>query len=211
MQRRSLLLGAALAGVAHLDAWTQPAPAYRVHGFRSATFGLREAEVRAAIARDFPAAAAAVRHVDNPAEGTTALVLPLPALEPGPGPARVSYVFGASSQRLIHVSVVWQSDGAIDAGGRARYAAAGSQLAAYFRALPWGPKASAVPSPAGPNGLVLFVGIDEAGAGVEVRVLGVGTVDPQGRAGPEPAGPAQLRVAYHANVGAPDIRVTARA
>lgn len=201
----ALFGGIAMGGPAHAQ---QPGE-HLVLGFRSAGFGMREAEVRAAIARDFPAAAEAVTRAENSAEHTTALVVRLAALEPGPGPAQVSYVFGASSQRLVGVHVTWTSQASPSDGERDRYAVAGSQLAEYFRSLRWGPRVAVAPSPAGKNGLVLFAGVDGLGAGVELRVLGIGIVSPEGQAGPDARGPAQLRVGYFANVARADVRTGA--
>jgi hypothetical protein len=48
--------------------------------------------------------------------------------------------------------------------------------------------------------------VDARGAGVELRVVGIETAGPDGKPGPVPTGPAQLRVAYLANVLQPDIR-----
>ena len=210
MERRLVLHGAAAAACATAAApgRAQAVEEHMVNGFRRAKFGMKVAEVQAAIARDFPSATG-VERIDNPAEKTTVLVLGVPVLEPGPGAARINYVFGAASARLMHISVVWQSGPAADTAERARYAVAGSQLAAYMRAQPWGPKVSASPTPAGPNGLVLFAGVDSRGAGADVRVLGLATVAPNGQDGSAPSGPAQLRVAYYANVAQPDIRMTA--
>jgi hypothetical protein len=177
---------------------------YAVDGFRSAHFSMLEDDVRSAIARDFPGSAPA--RIDNAAEGTTALVVSLPSLEPGPGPAKVSYIFGATTKRLMAVRVIWLSSPSPTSAQRESYAAAGSQLAAYFRRLPWGPRASASPSPAGASGLVLFAGVDARGAGIEVRIVGIDVVGPGGKPEPAPAGPSQLQVAYFANVLAPDVR-----
>ena len=43
------------------------------------------------------------------AEGTTLLVVDLPALDPGPGTAAVTDIVGAASKRLMHVNVAWTS------------------------------------------------------------------------------------------------------
>ncbi|HEY8356379.1 MAG TPA: hypothetical protein VIL30_02860 [Ramlibacter sp.] len=211
--RRShfLLTGLSLlaAPFVHAQPSRPAAPArHVVHGFRSARFGMGLAQVRAAAESDFPDRIGGVEHVNNPAEQTTVLVVRLPRLEPGPGPASVSYVLGARSKRLMAVNVVWQSGAVPAPGERNAFAAGGTILANYFRGLNWGPMAGTPAVPAGPNGLVMFVGADAAGATVDVRVLGVEIVAPGGKAGPEAKGPVQLRVGYHANPAAPDVVVT---
>jgi hypothetical protein len=101
------------------------------------------------------------------------LVLPLPALEPGPGPAGVTYIFAAAEHKLVQVNVLWNTDKPGDAD-RARMTAAGVQLADYFRALRWRPDAATMGVPLGPNGLVMFSGIDAHKAMVEVSLTGLG-------------------------------------
>ena len=48
---------------------------YVVDGFRSARFGMSEAEVRAAVAKDFKIDPLDVQRVENPADGTSGLVV----------------------------------------------------------------------------------------------------------------------------------------
>jgi hypothetical protein len=184
-------------------AGTVTAPEHTVEGFRSARFGMRAAEVRAAIARDFEVAPA-VKEVENAAEGTTLLVVELPTLDPGPGAATVTYIFGASSKRLMHVNVAWTSSPTATEAERNRYTGAGLQLAKYFQALPWKANGTTANRPAGPNGLLLFAGLDRKNSAVELHLAGIAIVQPAGP-GPEPTGPTQLRIAYIANVQQPDV------
>lgn len=79
----------------------------QVDGFRSAKFGMTEAEVKAAIAKDFNIKGAAVQEQPNAGERTKVLLLKVPDLLPGGGTAEVSYVFGYKSKKLIQVSVSW--------------------------------------------------------------------------------------------------------
>jgi len=134
------------------------------------------------------------------------LVLRVAELEPGPGPVSISYIFGAKSKRLMHVNVVWKTDGTPSDEARNKIAAAGMQLANYFRDLSWKPGASASGLPNGGNGLVLFVGFDPTNAGVEVRVSGVATYGAESVAS-KPEGAAQLVLSYVADIKNPDIAV----
>ncbi len=59
-----------------------PPAEHRVDGFRTARFGMRAPEVRAAIARDFDSTPT-IKEIENAAEGTTLLVVDLPMLDPG--------------------------------------------------------------------------------------------------------------------------------
>lgn len=176
---------------------------HQVNGFRSARFGMSLAQVKQAIAQDFKASADAVSEVDNPAESTRAIVLRLSALEPGPGPAIVSYIFNQQAQQLRHVNVVWQSGAAPSEAQRNQYAVAGVQLTRYFRELGWKPEGSVSAVANGPGSILLFAGIDPKDAMVEVVASGIPlSAGPNGQPAAAPSGPAQLRVSYAASVPA---------
>lgn len=176
---------------------------HQVTGFRSARFGMSLEQVRQAIAQDFKAPADAVSEVDNPAEGTRAIVVRLRALEPGPGPAIVSYIFNQQAPQLRHINVVWQSGQAPSEAERNRYAVAGVQLTRYFRELGWKPEGSVVGVANGPGSILLFAGIDPKDAMVEVVASGIPlSAGPNGQPAAAPSGPAQLRVSYASTVPA---------
>ncbi|MGA8614126.1 MAG: hypothetical protein WB760_21115 [Xanthobacteraceae bacterium] len=88
-----------------------PAPAgpvtAEVTGFRSARFGMTEAQVRAAIEKDFRMRPDEIRSEENKAEQTQVLVVQAPDVLPGGGTASVSYVFGFKSKTLIQVGLSW--------------------------------------------------------------------------------------------------------
>jgi hypothetical protein len=65
------------------------------------------AQVKAAIQRDFGIPAEKVRNEENPAERTTLLVVTVPDLIEGAGPARISYILGFKTKKLIQVSILW--------------------------------------------------------------------------------------------------------
>lgn len=96
------LLGASLLGVA--QAANEP---YVIDGYRSATFGMTEADLRKAIAKDFPKEAAKIKSEQHPMELTQVLVIDAPNLIEDAGPAKISYVLGHKSKKLIQVNVVW--------------------------------------------------------------------------------------------------------
>jgi hypothetical protein len=98
--------------------------AARVEGFRHARFGMSEPEVRQAARRDFPDAAGRLSRTTHASEKTTVLAVTANGLLPDAGPARVSYVLGYASKRLVQVNVVWSSDGRSAARDEAVVAAA---------------------------------------------------------------------------------------
>jgi hypothetical protein len=88
-----------------------PAPAgpvvAEVNGFRSARFGMIEAQVRATIERDLRVRPEDIRSEENKAEQTQLLEVRAPDVLPGGGTANVSYVFGFKSRTLIQVGLSW--------------------------------------------------------------------------------------------------------
>ena len=64
-----------------------------------------------AIRKDFPAAAAKLSSAVHPSEKTTFCRSPSPTCCRNTGTARISYIFGYRSKKLIQINVVWASDG----------------------------------------------------------------------------------------------------
>jgi hypothetical protein len=85
---------------------TQPVT---IEGFRSARFGMTEADVQQAIATDFHLTEKAVRQSKNQVPRTRILDLSVPDVLPDGGVARVDYVLGMSTHTLIEVNVTWST------------------------------------------------------------------------------------------------------
>jgi hypothetical protein len=188
---------------------TAPASDYVIKGFRGAAFGMTQAQTKAAIATDFGPAAKITDNA-NIIEGTQALQVSLDHLDPGPGTALVTYIFGATSHTLTHINVVWVVPGEPTAEQRAAIVTAGVQLTNYFQNLPNPLKATTGVTPTGPNGLLMFAGVDKKGAGIEVAADGISyqatkKEDNKETTSPPPKGPAVLRVSYIANAANPDV------
>jgi hypothetical protein len=83
------------------------APVAQVEGFRSARFGMTEAMVKEAIAKDFGLKAADIKSQSNAGERTHVLSIKVPDVLPGGGIGEVTYVFGYKTKKLIQVSVAW--------------------------------------------------------------------------------------------------------
>ena len=207
----------AVTPAAPRSAATTPAPAtagdYDIRGFRSANFGMTQAQTRAAVAADFGAAVAAkITESVNPAEGTTILQVTVPRLEPGPGAAQLTYIFGASSKTLAHINVVWMLDGEPDANQRQSIMTAAGVLANYFQTLPNPPRSTLANNGAavvGPNTLLVYGASDRKGAGIQVVADGISyqatSADNKPANSPPPKGPATLQVSYISNTANPDV------
>jgi hypothetical protein len=197
-------LRAALAAfglaIALLGAGVAKAQPGDVHGFRSAKFGLDEKAVRAAIEADFSLAGKAVRVEENALEKTTALIIEVPALEPG-GKAQVAYILGYQSKKLIQVNVIW--------GAPVNPAASADQLTGaavllrnYFAEQPF-PADRRLQDQRLPDGSALFFqGVDPQGRQVSLILF---TGSASAKAGEKPSPVYSLRLSYMADPRTPDV------
>jgi len=79
----------------------------KVEGFRSAHWGMTEAQVKAAIRKDFNIPMDKEQAGENPSERTTVLTVTVNDLVEGAGKAHISYILGYSTKKLIQVNIVW--------------------------------------------------------------------------------------------------------
>jgi hypothetical protein len=172
-----------------------------ITGFGNAHFGMSKPEVLAAINRDLRPAKGHVGDLQVPDSKASMLGVWLDVLEPAPGPANVAYVFGAATNRLYRVEVIWTLKDPTD-DERQKIAVAGLQLSRYFQAQNWKPKGQTGGAATGENSALLFAGIDPKLAGVELTISGV-KLESGDNAGPPPTGPAQLRLSYSVNLADP--------
>jgi hypothetical protein len=184
----------------------QDLPKYEVSGFRDARFGMTEAEVKGVIAKAFNVKPADIASAANPVEGTTVMTVKIAALEPAPGMARVAFIFGHKSKKLIQVNVVWgEEPPAPDASA---IMTAGTRLERYFAGFGWKKDAVRAGVPVGENTVVLFAGEDEKKGAV--RLIADGVKYQMQREGnqttsPDPKGPPKLILNYIADREDPDV------
>jgi hypothetical protein len=175
--------------------------AAEVSGFRSATFGMDEADVKAAILKDFGIKATAIASGENAAERTRVLSVSVPELLQDGGAAQVSYVFGYKSKGLIQVGISWshQTDPTITAD---KLVADGDVLRAHFLGSGYAPD-SIKTGLALPNGLLLFRGEDADGHATVLILEGSFRKAVDGKQ--DILTPAGLALLYSANPAHPDI------
>ncbi len=172
-----------------------------VEGFRQARFGMSEAEVRQAVRRDFPAAGRLSRTV-HPREKTTVLATTVEDLLPDAGPARLFYILGYASKRLVQVNVIWSSDGRSAERDEAIVAAANA-LRDHFQAQhPAPPEQVFANQQVGEDALLVFRAAQPDGRMVLLLLSGVAA----GRADrPPTAPPLTLQLSYIRDHRSPDI------
>jgi hypothetical protein len=133
----------------------------RVEGFRSAHWGMTEAQVKAAIQKDFNIAGDKVRVEENPSERTTVLAVSVNDLLEGAGVARISYILGYASKKLIQVNIVWGTT--VDPQAKPeRIVAAANQLRALFLSSGYEPETIAGNLATADGTIVVFQGEDAA-------------------------------------------------
>ncbi|MHC2281566.1 hypothetical protein ACVME8_008209 [Bradyrhizobium diazoefficiens] len=127
-----------------------------IDGFRSAKFGMGEADVRAAMIKDFNAKPDAIKAQDNASELTHSILMSVPELLPNGGTAELSYVFGYKSKSLIQVGAVW-SKGTDAAITPEKLFSNANILRAHFMGEGFKPDSIAVNMPVA-GGIVMFHG-----------------------------------------------------
>lgn len=183
-------------------------PRYEVNGFRDVRFGMTEADVRAAASKAFGVKPADFASAANPVEGTTVLTAKVASLDPAPGPARIAFIFGHNSKKLIQVNVIWGEEAGAPLDTTAMIAA-GTRLERYFAGFTWKKDTTRAGIPVGDNTVVLFSGEDEKKGAVRLIADGVKfqvqRENNQQTTSPEPKGPPKLIINYIADRDTPDI------
>src|SRR3981189_363785 len=190
------------------DLAKQELPKYEVTGFRDARFGMTEPEVRTLVAKSLAVKPADLKTTSNPTEGTTLLTARADSLDPGPGPATITYIFGNKSKRLIQVNVAWGEDAPSTPTDTNAILGAGTRLERYFQGFSWRKDTTRVGIPLGENTVVLFAGEDEKKGAVRLVVDGIKyQMNREGNqtTAPEPKKPPKLIINYIADRENPDV------
>jgi len=80
-----------------------------IKGFRSAKFGMKEKDVYRAIVKDFKISKRKVKVSVNPLEKITDLEIAVPKLLGMGGTAKIHYLFGYKSKKLMQVNIIWEA------------------------------------------------------------------------------------------------------
>jgi hypothetical protein len=179
----------------------EPHAATTVEGFRSATFGMTEADVRSAITKDFKLKADAITPSDNAVEETHALAIKVMDLLPNGGQSKVSYIFGAKTHKLIEINVTWAptTDPAITPSMLTRNA---ELLASYFHSGGFRPDAVQTNLLLNNGSLMLFRGSD---AKDHMVILILESEPAADKAEPSKRNPKSLLISYISDPKNPDI------
>ena len=175
-----------------------------ITGYRSAVFGMSEAETRTAIAADFGIAANDIPRATHDLQKTTILTIAVNGLVPGSGQAEVSYVLGYRDQTLFQVTVLWRArDDSAAATGRLLLAA--QSMINRFALLGFPDGHVAPGSVMGDGVKMLFRSRDNHGRLALIRLYSPSASDSSGSA--ETSGKERhwLQASFVRDAGAPDI------
>jgi hypothetical protein len=184
----------------------QPAaPVAQVDGFRSAKWGMTDAQVKDAIRKDFNIAPDKTKSDENLSERTTVLTITVPDLVESTGAARVSYIFGYTSKKLIQVNVLWGA--AVDPQASPdKIVAAANELRQLFVDSGYQPD-TVVTNAKLPDGSVIVFKGQDADKHTTILRLAAGTVTPTAAKGEQakPVETAALSLSYILDASNPDI------
>jgi hypothetical protein len=178
-------------------------PPAAIEGFRQARFGMSEEQVRQAIRKDFPAAAAKLTSAVHPSEKTTVLSLSVADLLPHSGNARISYILGYRSKKLTQVNIVWTSDGG--AAGDETVVGTANSLRDYFASQNFKPDSVVANHQLAANTILVFRGSDEQRRTVLLVLSGVAaSARSEEKKAPKPP-PLTLELSYIEDATHPDV------
>ena len=183
----------------------QPTTPVHVDGFRSAKWGMTEAQVKTAIHTDFNIAEDKLTSTQNLAEKTQVLTITVPELLEGAGTAQVSYILGYTSKKLIEVNALWGT--ALDPQvAPEKIVAAGDQLRMLFLGSGYDPQ-TVTTNAKMPDGSILVFSGRDADKHTTLLRLATGTVTPADKDGKpgKPATVAALTLSYILDESEPDI------
>ncbi|MFY7959522.1 MAG: hypothetical protein ACOVVK_05530 [Elsteraceae bacterium] len=124
--------------VAPLTAEPAAIGGFQISGFRTARFGMKEDELREALAKDFGLSPASLSVTEAAGLGARTLSFLLDGLVPGAGVAQISYIIGYQGKDLIPISAPWGGPGRPETGAP-QVEAAAAELKRYFRSMPLDP------------------------------------------------------------------------
>ena len=175
----------------------------QVDGFRNARFGMTEAQLKEAIAKDFKLSGDNIQRVEEPTERTTALVIKVNDLLPDSGPAVVAYLLGYKSKKLFRVNVIWGQEIGSPTKSE-QIVGTANALRNYLLAQGYRQEGLILNQSLGGDNVLVFQGTDGLGHLTEL-ILGITKKSPpKPDAQPEVVG-ASLRLSYVEKPAEPDV------
>ena len=133
-----------------------------VNGFRSSQFGMNERDVIKAIKSDFGIAKKQISRKVHPNEKTISLEIKVSKLLPESDPAKIFYILGYKTSRLININVIWGRPVMKDPNAEAVVATA-NQLRNHFVQKKYRKEGFALNAQLGEGLILVFQGKDRKG------------------------------------------------
>ena len=170
----------------------------RIEGFRSAQFGMNERDVMKAVYKDFKVKRKKVSRFEHPTEKTVSLGINVDGLLPNSGPAKVFYILGHKSKRLIHINVIWGNPATPKPNAK-NVVATANQLRNHLAQKSYQKEGFALNVQLSEDIILVFQGLDLKGRAVKLVL-----VNPKGD--PEKAGEnISLTLSYIQKPNKPDV------
>jgi len=176
-----------------------------VEGFRSAHFGMNESELKGAIKKDFNISGKDIQRIVHPSEKTVSLSVVVPNIVPESGKARVAYILGYKSKRLIQVNVNWGNPVDSDSNSQGLIGTANA-LRDYFARRGFKKDALVMNARLSDGSVLVFRGVDPKGRMVVLLLKGMN--DPEAsedKKNDSFAPKLSLVLSYITNPNTPDI------
>jgi hypothetical protein len=169
-----------------------------IKGFRSAQFGMKERAVVKAIFKDFKIKRKKVSRFEHPNEKTISLGIDVDKLLPNSGPAKVFYILGHKSKRLIHVNVIWGKP-ATPTPDAENVVSTANQLRNYLAQKNYQKEGLALNAQLSEDIILVFQGLDKKGRAVKLVLINP-------KADPKKVGEnISLTLSYIEKPGKPDV------
>jgi hypothetical protein len=168
----------------------------KIEGFRSAKFGMKERDIFKAITKDFKISKGKVKRSIHPLEKTTSLEIIIPKLLEVGGKAKIAYIMGYKTKRLIHVNVIW-GRGAEESGGKVEpqnIIDAANFLRNHLAKKSWKKDLLAANARLNDNSTLVFRGIDKSNR--MVILLLTSPKDKKGEDAKKSRGNVSLKLSY---------------
>ena len=179
-------------------------PPARIEGFRSARFGMTEAEVATAIAKDFAIKPNTILRQPNAIEKTLSLVIAVKNLIPESGRAQVAYIFGFHSKRLMQVNIQWGAPVSPQTAPD-KVVATANILRQHFASQAFAKDGLLVNVPLSQENVIVFRGHDDKGRMVILHLTSAQAPQPATDKAPSTQVRVGLRLSYIKDPANPDV------
>ena len=173
--------------------------AVKINGFRSAQFGMTRKEILKSIYKDFKISKSKIQRRLHPSEKTVSYSVQVKDLLPNSGLAKLFYVFGFKTKRLIQVNILW-SRTVDEQLHPQKFVDTANLLRAHFLSQGFQKEGLAVNTKMSDGSVLVFRGLDASGKMVVLLL-----VNPPVKEGQPPNRNINLRLSYIMNPDSPDI------